>query len=94
MSLDDELKQLIGQNRLIEAIKLYREQTGCGLKEAKDYIDSLAGRAPTPVAQNIDDDYLRSLVMSGRKVEAVKLYREKIGCGLKEAKDYIDSLQS
>ena len=25
----------------IEAIKLYREQTGVGLKEAKDYVESL-----------------------------------------------------
>ena len=25
----------------IQAIKLYREQTGAGLKEAKDYVESL-----------------------------------------------------
>lgn len=32
------------------------------------------------------------LLMAGRKLEAVKLYAANTGCGLKEAKDYVDSL--
>ncbi len=32
---------LLRQNRKIEAIKVYREQTGVGLKEAKDVIDRM-----------------------------------------------------
>ncbi len=35
------LEQLLMQNKKIEAIKVYREHTGLGLKEAKDYIDAL-----------------------------------------------------
>jgi len=34
---------LIRQKKLMEAIKLYRDKTGAGLAEAKQYIDSLAG---------------------------------------------------
>jgi len=34
---------LIRQNKLMDAIKLYREKTGAGLAEAKMAIESLAG---------------------------------------------------
>ena len=37
-----ELKDLILKGRKIEAIKRYRTVTGLGLKESKDYIDSLS----------------------------------------------------
>jgi hypothetical protein len=37
----DELSELIFRRRKIEAIKLYRELTSLGLKEAKDAIDAL-----------------------------------------------------
>ena len=35
---------------------------------------------------------LRALVAQGRKVEAVKRVREATGWGLKQSKDYVDSL--
>ncbi|CAM2794313.1 ribosomal protein L7/L12 [Hathewaya histolytica] len=37
-------------------------------------------------------DELKSLILEGKKVEAVKKYRIATGLGLKEAKEYIDSL--
>jgi ribosomal protein L7/L12 len=40
-SLMTEVAALLRQNRKIEAIKVYREQTGVGLKEAKDVIDRM-----------------------------------------------------
>lgn len=40
-NLDDELRQLIANGKKIEAIKRYREATGLGLKESKEYVDSL-----------------------------------------------------
>lgn len=39
--LRQEIQQLVNQGKKIEAIKLYREQTGAGLKEAKDAVESL-----------------------------------------------------
>ena len=36
-----EVAALVRQNRKIEAIKLYREMTGAGLKEAKEVVDRL-----------------------------------------------------
>ncbi len=41
-SLMAEIAALLRQNRKIEAIKVYREQTGVGLKEAKDVIDRMS----------------------------------------------------
>ncbi|GAA0716422.1 hypothetical protein GCM10008905_00840 [Clostridium malenominatum] len=38
---DIELKNLISEGKRIKAIKRYRMVTGVGLKEAKEYVDSL-----------------------------------------------------
>jgi len=35
---------------------------------------------------------IMELMKSGRKIEAIKLYREQTGVGLKEAKDYVEGL--
>ncbi|WP_224248109.1 ribosomal protein L7/L12 [Hyalangium gracile] len=36
---EPELRALLNDGRLIEAIKLVRARTGMGLKEAKEYVD-------------------------------------------------------
>ncbi|KOY66850.1 50S ribosomal protein L7/L12 [Clostridium sporogenes] len=41
-TITDELKSLILEGKRVEAIKKYRIATGLGLKEAKEYIDSLS----------------------------------------------------
>jgi ribosomal protein L7/L12 len=41
-TITDELKNLISEDKKIEAIKKYRIATGCGLVEAKEYVDSLS----------------------------------------------------
>jgi len=41
-TITDELKRLILEGKKIEATKKYRIATGLGLKEAKEYIDSLS----------------------------------------------------
>jgi ribosomal protein L7/L12 len=41
-NIDDELKELIAKNKKISAVKRYRMVTGRGLKESKEYIDSLS----------------------------------------------------
>ncbi len=38
----EPMRDLVRQGRKIEAIKLYREQTGAGLAEAKEAIDRLS----------------------------------------------------
>lgn len=41
LTLDKRLIELIKQNKFIEAIKLYREETGFNLRESKIYCDNL-----------------------------------------------------
>ncbi|MBN1052847.1 50S ribosomal protein L7/L12 [Clostridium botulinum] len=40
-TINDEIKNLILEGKKVEAIKKYRNATGLGLKESKEYIDSL-----------------------------------------------------
>jgi ribosomal protein L7/L12 len=97
--------ELLREGRKIEAIKLYREQTGVGLKEAKDAVEAMergetVEAPPLPAAPRritsemaIDDAELRRHLSGGRLIEAIKRYRELTGLGLKESKDAIESLR-
>jgi hypothetical protein len=42
----DDVRALIRQGRTIEAIKLYRQRTGLGLREAKDAVEGMRGDEP------------------------------------------------
>jgi ribosomal protein L7/L12 len=39
------------------------------------------------------DDRVRNLALEGKKIEAIKLYREMTGLGLKEAKDAVEGME-
>jgi ribosomal protein L7/L12 len=90
--------------RLIEAIKLLREATGCGLAEAKNAVDQYRARlqgeatASSPTAFDFMSPAKRQEILqavrSGQKIEAIKLVRDLTGCGLKEAKDFVESIES
>lgn len=41
--IPEESRRLVAEGRTIQAIKVYREHTGAGLKEAKDAIDQYRG---------------------------------------------------
>ncbi|MBB6624180.1 ribosomal protein L7/L12 [Clostridium gasigenes] len=94
-NIDVELKNLIAEGKRIKAIKKYRIVTGLGLKEAKDYVDSLSkfdqSVGSDTMLENIDVE-LKNLIEQGEKIKAIKRYRIVTGLGLKEAKDYVDSL--
>jgi ribosomal protein L7/L12 len=93
----EEVHRLMLQGQKIQAIKVYRELSGVGLKEAKDYVDALesgrplAAAKPAPIGGG-DLAEVHTLALQGQKIQAIKLYRELTGAGLKEAKDYVDSL--
>lgn len=105
--LDHHVRKLAAEGNKIEAIKAVREHTGLGLKEAKDYVDAIPNvvplanfgqGAPPPDAGPMDDETVRAaalaLVAHGKKIEAIKFVRERTGLGLKEAKDYVDALDT
>ena len=43
--------------------------------------------------ERIDNDEIRALIRADRKIEAIKLVRERTGLGLAEAKDAIEALE-
>jgi ribosomal protein L7/L12 len=94
-SLANTLTALIEAGQKIEAIKQYRERTGSGLKEAKDAVEALerGEQLPTPKAilTTVDQDVV-SLVREGKKIAAIKLYREKTGVGLAEAQAAVEAV--
>jgi len=96
-----QIHEFIHNQQLIHAIKLYREATGVGLAEAKDAVEAMArGEAVKPPSGVRDydnpilDGRIKSLLSKGKKIEAVKIYREEYGVGLKEAKDAVDRLEA
>ena len=93
-----ELLECVRGGQKIEAIRRLREATGSGLVEAKDAIEALeAGRqmarvdGPPPPASIADNEILE-LLRSGNKIAAIKLYRERTGDGLKDAKEAVEAL--
>ncbi len=94
-SFEDELRALMAAGRKIEAIKQYRAATGAGLAEAKDAVESLMLGTALPSRESADSSFeaeIISLLQGGKKIAAIKLYREKTGVGLKEAKDFVEAL--
>lgn len=120
-TLDSEIERLLLQSQKIQAIKVYREQTGLGLREAKEAVDLIENRlliqgpsslqtqeqaSPLFQAQGNDpdtedslpmlavsDEEIRQCLLRGNKIQAIKLYRQQTGLGLREAKEAIDLLE-
>lgn len=101
-ALDDEairsITALIAADRKIHAIKLYREVTGSGLKEAKDAIDAWdpstgSGIASGPGGAN-DELAIgaRAVRQTSGDIAAIKYVRSETGWGLIEAKNYVEQL--
>lgn len=96
--LHTQLSELLAAGRKIEAIKLVRDQTGMGLKEAKDWVESYAaGHAAVLPPAGADSDVapdlaaeVDELLARNQKIAAIKLVRERTGMGLKEAKDWVE----
>ncbi len=97
----------IRRGNKIGAIKAYRAATGVGLSEAKDTVEGLerqlaapvAPSAPAPARRGLapDMDLLAEevvrLVQQGQKVAAITRYREVTNCGLREAKEAVDTIE-
>lgn len=84
---------LINSGKKLEAVKSYLEEQNCSLKEASEYIDSLEKRCSVYSNDRTSDDELIKLIRAGKKIEAIKVYRESTRCTLKEAKEYVEKTE-
>ena len=92
---DSEVLELVRQGKKIDAIKRYRELHGVGLAEAKAAVEQLAdGGTPAAEASAEADDDVLQLMHDGKKIAAIKVYRERYHVGLKEAKEAVEALAS
>ncbi|GAA3164363.1 ribosomal protein L7/L12 [Nonomuraea roseoviolacea] len=104
--LDARVRHLAATGQPIHAIKLLRQHTGMGLKEAKDAVDGLAhGRpirhpalqsppAPQPARHTGDlASRVRALKRDGRADQAVFLVRGETGMDHDEATAFVDSVR-
>ena len=96
-----QIHEFIHNQQLIYAIKLYREATGVGLAEAKAAVEQMARNEyvkPPDGVRDYDNPVLegkiKSLLARRQKIDAVKIYREEYGVGLKEAKDAVDRIEA
>jgi ribosomal protein L7/L12 len=90
-----EVGRLLARDRKLDAIKLMREKSGLGLKEARNAVElmeKLPASAPPPPGLVATIRRAQELVAKGQKIQAIKLIREQTGMGLKEAKDLVDRL--
>ena len=98
-----EVQSLLIQGRKIEAIKLLKERSGIPLEAAKTAVDAMEklgtlGTATLSITTNTttlsqqDAAEIQRLIRQGKKIEAIKLIRDRTGLGLKEAKDLTDRL--
>jgi ribosomal protein L7/L12 len=101
--LVDEVKAALQRGNKIEAVKIYKDATGLGLKESKDFVDAVQrGEAPTVLSMPVPNfnratvdwmERVKAQLRKGNKIEAIKIYREATGVGLKEAKDAVDAME-
>ncbi|MBV6397406.1 MAG: 50S ribosomal protein L7/L12 [Anaerolineales bacterium] len=96
-----KIHELIDANQIIQAIQVYRSATGVSLAEAKQAVDEMRrmeAARPSSDSRDYDNPVLeskvKSLLAKGKKIEAVKIYREEYGIGLKEAKDAVDQIEA
>jgi ribosomal protein L7/L12 len=95
----------VQEGRKLEAVQLYRNQTGVRLNEAKEAVDTLSrdmtfealdAATQKPATTDSNDGWqgeVRALLAQGRKTAAIKLYWERTGVGLKEAKEAVEAMQ-
>jgi ribosomal protein L7/L12 len=95
-----KIHQLIEEKKLIQAIALYREVTGVGLAEAKQAVEEMVRDEYTKPPDGVMDydnpileARIKSMLSKRQKIQAVKIYREEYGVGLKEAKDAVDRIE-
>ncbi len=97
------VKTMIANDKKLEAIKLIKDTLGIGLIEAKDMADKIAentniiGLMPknnenTTSMADLSAQVI-NLLQQRQKIEAVKLAKEVLGVGLKEAKDFVDEIE-
>jgi ribosomal protein L7/L12 len=95
----EAIRSALAAGRKIDAIKLYREASGAGLAEAKNFVERLERGASVDANEinGLSDEIVQQIqaaVFAGQKIEAIRLHRTATGMGLKESKDFVEALEA
>jgi ribosomal protein L7/L12 len=92
---------MLEQGRRIDAVRMYREQTGAGQREAALAVEALGRAASAPATRtyaspasrdaNLKAD-LWALIQNGQTIEAIQFYRRRTGESINRAKDAVEAL--
>lgn len=96
MQIEDDILTLVAQGAYLDAARLLQSRRSITLDKAAAEVDrlrkqitpldaDLAAGAADPITPAIAE-----AIHSGHTIEAIKLYRQAHGIGLKEAKDAVD----
>lgn len=100
--IDKRILEFLADKQKLQAVKFYKDETGLGLKESKDYVDALEAKKPVSIVESAKgtfkstkelDKELMEYISKGALLAAVKIYKDATGMGLKESKDYVDALK-
>lgn len=90
---DYEIIKIIETEGYIKSIEWYQENYDCTLEEAKEAIKAIRDKYNVSFdGIDIDSEALK-YIEEGAKLQAVKVYVDKYGFGLKEARDFIDETE-
>ncbi|MEO3786426.1 ribosomal protein L7/L12 [Actinocorallia sp. B10E7] len=88
-----ELRALLGQRKKIYAIKLLRDHTGLGLKEAKDMVDAIERGYEPPMRSRAPlSERVRALRDAGDHASAVAMVQAETGMDRSEAERFVSVL--
>ena len=91
--LIEQIRTRLERDEKIQAVKDARDATGMSLKEAKEFVDMVEAESHEDRAASKDmHRQVAQYLQAGQKIQAVKYVREQTGLGLKEAKEFVDTI--
>lgn len=88
--MDDNIIWIIIGALLLSSILTGINQLRNDIKRTNKTLEKISKQIGVP--ETSVDDEIKSLVIDGKKIEAIKMYRQTTGLRLKEAKEQIDLL--
>ena len=94
-ALSEPARAALAAGKMLEAIRIVREDSGLGLRGAKELVEAhAAGRAESRSTQDAASTDLPlaaiAFLEQGQMIAAVRAARAHSGIGLKDAKDRVD----
>jgi ribosomal protein L7/L12 len=90
--------RLLAAGKKLEAVKYYKDQTGASLLISKNAVETLERGGSLPGGDGQDSEAgftseLRTLLQQGKKLQAVKLYKDRTGANLMDAKNAVEAIE-